>query len=101
MKKEIINNILAIIIIILGSVILYILYKNKHTQEKEIADIRKDMQFEIENIRKELYLLDSLDRISNEQLNNIKTKLVYIKKIPIIQDEDSLINSVNKTLGYE
>lgn len=101
MKKEIINNILAIIIIILGGVILYILYKNKHTQEKEIADIRKDMQFEIENIRKELYLLDSLDRISNEQLNNVKTKLVYIKKIPIIQDEDSLINSVNKTLGYE
>jgi hypothetical protein len=101
MKKEIINNILLIVIVILGSVVLYILYKNKHAQEKEIADIRKDIQFEIENIRKELYLLDSLDRISNEQLNNVKTKLVYIKKIPIIQDEDSLINSVNKTLGYE
>ena len=59
------------------------------------------MQFEIEKIRTELYLLDSIDRVSKEQLNSVKTKLVYIKSIPIIHNKDSLVNSINKTLGYE
>lgn len=100
-KINITNKILLLIVVVLSSIIGYTLYKNKKSQTEEIAEIRKDMQFEIEKIRTELYLLDSIDRVSKEQINTVKTKLVYIKSIPIIHDEDSLINSVNKTLGYE
>ena len=100
-KTDITNKILLLIVIVLASIIGYTLYKNKKSQTKEIAEIRKDMQFEIEKIRTELYLLDSIDRVSKEQLNSVKTKLVYIKSIPIIHNEDSLVNSINKTLGYE
>lgn len=100
-KTDITNKILLLIVIVLASIIGYTLYKNKKSQTKEIAEIRKDMQFEIEKIRTELYLLDSIDRVSKEQLNSVKTKLVYIKNIPIIHNEDSLVNSINKTLGYE
>lgn len=100
-KINITNRILLLIVVVLSSIIGYTLYKNKKSQTEEIAEIRKDMQFEIEKIRTELYLLDSIDRVSKEQINTVKTKLVYIKNIPIIHDEDSLINSVNKTLGYE
>ena len=100
-KIDITNKILLLIVIILASIIGYTLYKNKKSQTEEIAEIRKDMQFEIEKIRTELYLLDSIDRVSKEQLNSVKTKLVYIKSIPIIYNEDSLVNSINKTLGYE
>lgn len=100
-KINITNKILLLIVVVLSSIIGYTLYKNKKSQTEEIAEIRKDMQFEIEKIRTELYLLDSIDRVSKEQINTVKTKLVYIKNIPIIHDEDSLINSVNKTLGYE
>lgn len=100
-KINITNRILLLIVVVLSSIIGYTLYKNKKSQTEEIAEIRKDMQFEIEKIRTELYLLDSIDRVSKEQINTVKTKLVYIKNIPIIHNEDSLINSVNKTLGYE
>lgn len=100
-KINITNKILLLIVIVLSSIIGYTIYKNKKSQTEEIAEIRKDMQFEIEKIRTELYLLDSIDRVSKEQINTVKTKLVYIKNIPIIHNEDSLVNSVNKTLGYE